>query len=551
MSKHRLILFAFSIFFAIIIVKLFYLQVFSHQFSSNYLQNKKIEPERGKIYDRNLEPLALNQTTYLLYVEPQKIKDFTKTVKNINEVLKIGEATLSSQIDKSKEWVAIRSGIDNSKRKELLNKNIEGIGFEPQLSRFYPEASLSSHLLGFVGKNKDSENVGYVGIEGYYDRDLYGLPGILKTERDLQNLPILIGTQDKTEPQHGRNLILTVDRSVQNIAKKFLTQGIEKYRAKEGCVIIADPYTMEITALTCIPDFDPVQYYHFSESFFKNSSITSVYEPGSTFKPLIMAAAINEKKLKPDDLFDEKGAIELGGYRIQTWDNKYEGKITMTRILEKSSNVGMVYVGQKLGKDNIYRYIKNYGFGQPTGIDLQGEVGSYLKAPNNWYPIDYATATFGQGIAVTPLQMIRAFSSLVNGGELLEPHVVKKIVTDNQEKEVKKRVVRRVITPLTSQIIKKMLVSTVEHGEYRYAVPEGYKIGGKTGTAQVAIKGHYDASKTIASFIGFAPAEKPKFIAIVVLTEPKSSIYGSETAAPLFFDIAKELLVYYNIAPGQ
>lgn len=551
MSKNRLILLFFTFFFVAIIAKLFYLQILAPNTSTGYLQSRKIYPERGKIFDRNGEPLALNQSTYLLYVEPQKVKNFPKLIRSIDDVLKIGEATLSASIDKSKVWVAIRSGISTKQKKQLEQHEVDGLGFESQQSRYYPEASLSSHLLGFIGKNKDNEDVGYFGIEGYYDRDLIGLPGILKSERDLQDLPILIGTQDKTDPQHGRNLELTIDRSVQSIAKKYLSAGIEKYKAKDGCVIIADPYTMEILALSCMPDFDPTYYYKFSESFFKNPSITSAYEPGSTFKPLIMAAAINEKKVRPDDLFDENGAIELGGYRIQTWDNKYEGKITMTRILEKSSNVGMVYIGDKLGRKKTYEYIKNYGFGQPTGIDLQGEVGSYLRHPNAWYPIDYATATFGQGIAVTPMQMIRAFSSLVNGGELLEPHVVKKIISDSQEKTVDKKVVRRVISPLTSEIIKKMLVSTVENGEYKWARPPGYKIGGKTGTAQVAIQGHYDSSKTIASFIGFAPASHPKFIAIVVLSEPKTSIYGSETAAPLFFDIAKELLIYYNIAPEQ
>lgn len=551
MSKHKLVFTLFVGFLLLIIAKLFYLQVISPVSSSDYLKYQKIIPERGKIFDRNGQPLALNQTTYLLFLEPKKIENTEKVVEAIEAELKIGEATLSAKIDKNKEWIALRSGVTKEQKDKLSGQKIKGIGFQPNFQRYYPEASLAAHLLGFVGKNRDSEDVGYFGIEGFYDKDLFGLPGILKTERDLFGRPILIGTQEKTKPEDGRSLVLTIDKSVQNITKKKLSEGLEKYKAKEGCVIIADPNTLEILSLVCLPDFDPDKYFQFSQEDFKNPSITSVYEPGSTFKPLIVAAAINEKKIKPDSLYQEDGPIERGEYKIQTWNNKYEGKISMTRILEKSSNVGMVYIGEKLGKNNIYKYLDKYGLGKKTGIDLQGETESYLKPLKAWYDIDFATVSFGQGIAVTPLQMVRAFSSIVNGGELLQPHIVKKIIYDGREKEIKKKVEHRVIDSKTSQIIKKMLVATVKNGEYKWAVPEGYTIGGKTGTAQVAIAGHYDPSKTIASFIGFAPADTPKFIGLVIIKEPKTSIYGSETAAPLFFEIAKELLVYYNIAPDQ
>ncbi|MEX1052286.1 MAG: penicillin-binding protein 2, partial [Patescibacteria group bacterium] len=299
----------------------------------------------------------------------------------------------------------------------------------------------------------------------------------------------------------------------------------------------------------CLPDYDLEKYYEFSDAFFLNNAISNLYEPGSTFKPFIMAAALEEKKLKPTDVYNEEGPIDIGKYTIRTWDNKYEGRISATRILEKSSNVGMVWVGEKLGDKNIISYLKKFGMDTATGIDLQGEAKPIFKTNNQWYPIDYATATFGQGIAVTPIQMITAFSSLINGGELIQPRIVKKIISGDSEKEVDKKVLRKTISVNTSEAIKKMLYSTVENGEYKWVKPEGYKIGGKTGTAQIPIAGSYEASKTIASFIGFAPINNPKFIALVVLREPKTSIYGSETAAPLFFDIAKDLFVYYNIGP--
>jgi len=550
MGKIKLLFVLFFLLFGIIIIKLFYLQILNPQASHlNYLQTKKIYPERGKIYDRNKNPLVLNQNSYLLYIEPQKIKDKDKLVEKLDEILKMGTSTLEAKIDETKYWVAIKSGIDEATKETILRLNLDGIGFEQGMKRYYPEASLSSHLIGFVGKDEKGEDIGYFGLEGFYDKDLAGLPGFLETERDLLGQPIFIGTQEKVSAENGRDLILAIDKTVQEIIKRKLKYGLEQYQAESGCIIVADPGSMQILGLVCLPDYDPEKYYQFSEAYFKNSAVSDLYEPGSTFKPLIVAAAIEEKKIKPDDTYNEKGPVEIGEYKIKTWDDKYEGKISITRILEKSSNVGMVYIGEKLGRDKIYQYLQKYGFGQPTGIDLQGEIGGFLKQKSDWYPIDYATVTFGQGIAVTPIQMIRAFASIVNGGKLIRPTVVKTIVSSVGKREIKPKVERNVVSKRTSEIIKKMLVSAVENGEFKWSKPKGYLIGGKTGTAQIAISGHYDPSKTIASFIGFAPADEPKFIALVILREPHASPWGSETAAPLFFEVAKELLVYYNISP--
>ncbi len=553
MTKLKLVFFFFIVFFALIIVKLFYLQVIaSFSFSNNnYLNYNKITPQRGFILDRNGKPLVLNQASFRLYAEPKKITDKVKLIDEIDKVLAIGEATLEARIDETKDWVSIQSGLTEEQKNQLTKLNIKGIGFEDNSQRYYPESSLAAHLLGFVGKNKDGDSVGYFGVEGFYDQDLIGLSGLMKTERDLLGRPILLGSQEKIESENGRNLILTIDNSVQKIIKTKLTEGLEKYKAKEGCIIVADPNTLEILGMDCLPDFDPDKYYQFGQAIFKNPAISSLYEPGSTFKPMIMSAAINEKKVKPDDFFDETGPVQIGEYKIRTWDDKYSGKITMTGILEKSSNVGMVYVGQQLGNDNIFKYLNKYGFGSPTNIDLQGEVGGYLRPEKQWYPIDFVTVNFGQGIAVTPIQMIKAFSSLINGGKVLRPHVVKEIDSVSEKKQIDPIIESQVIDKKTSETIKKMLESTVEHGEYKWSVPKGYKVGGKTGTAQIPLQGHYDTSKTIASFVGFAPVDNPKFIALVVLKEPGTSIYGSETAAPLFFEIAKELFVYYNIAPNQ
>ncbi len=550
--KIKLVFLFFILFYLAIIIRLFMLQVInSPENKSPYLKTNKLTPIRGRIYDKFNHPLVLNQNSYLLYLEPKKIIDKDKLINSLSNSLEVTEASISAKIDMSKYWLSIQSGLTQEQKDKIQKLNLKGIGFDYQTKRFYPEASLSAHLLGFLGKNDQGEDVGYLGLEGFYNRDLQGLPGFVETERDIIGRPILIGVQQRVESENGRDLVLTIDKTVQEISKKKLLEGLDLYKAKKGCIITADPKTMAILSLVCLPDYDLEKYYLFSEDFYKNSAISDLFEPGSIFKPLIMAAALEEKKIKPNDTYNETGQVSIGEYNIKTWNDKYEGKISMTRILEKSSNVGMVYVGEKLGSKKIYDYLGKYGFGQTTNIDLQGEASGYLKPKADWYPIDYSTVTFGQGIAVTSIQMIRAFASIINGGNLMKPYLVQKIVSENKITEIKPKVEKRVISQLTSEIIKKMLVSTVENAEAKWDRPKGYVIGGKTGTAQIPIKGHYDPSKTIASFIGFAPASDPKFITLVVLYEPQTSPWGSETAAPLFFEIAKQLIVYYNISPSR
>ena len=550
--KIKFIFLFFIAFYLAIIVRLFFLQViYSPSSKSAYLKTNKLYPVRGRIYDLKNQSLVLNQNSYQLYIEPKKIGDKDKLLQLLSKSLEIEEASISAKLDMSKDWVAISGGLTQEQKDKIDKLKLKGIGFDYQTKRFYPEASLSAHILGFLGKDNQGEDVGYLGLEGFYNRDLRGLPGFVETERDIAGRPILIGVQQRVEAENGRDLILTIDKNIQEISKRRLLEGLEKYKAKKGCIITADPKTMAILSLVCLPDYDLEKYYLFNENFYKNLAISDLYEPGSVFKPLIVAAALEEKKIKPSDTFNETGQISVGEYNIKTWNDKYEGKISMTRILEKSSNVGMVYIGEKLGNKKIYNYLEKYGFGQNTGIDLEGEASGYLKPQNNWYPIDYATVTFGQGIAVTPIQMIRAFASIINGGDLMKPYIVQKIVSNNKTTEIKPKVERKIISRSTSDIIRKMLVSTVENAEAKWDRPKGFSIGGKTGTAQVPIKGFYDASKTIASFIGFAPASDPKFLTFVVIYEPQTSIWGSETAAPLFFEIAKDLIVYYNISPTQ
>ncbi|OGC35529.1 hypothetical protein A3J90_04730, partial [candidate division WOR-1 bacterium RIFOXYC2_FULL_37_10] len=493
--KIKFVFLLFIAFYLTIIVRLFFLQVLSSSDNkSPYLKTNKLYPIRGRIYDKNNQSLVLNQNSYQLYVEPKIVKDKDMLINSLSKSLEVEEASISAKLDMTKYWVSIAGGLTQEQKDKVDKLNLKGIGFDYQTKRFFPEASLSAHVIGFLGKDDQGEDIGRLGLEGFYDRDLRGLSGFVETERDILGRPILIGVQQRVEAEDGRDLILTIDKNVQEISKKRLIEGLEKYKAKKGCVITANPKTMAIVALVCLPDYDLEKYYEFDENFYKNLAISDLYEPGSVFKPLIVAAALEEKKIKPNDTYNETGQVAVGKYNIKTWNDKYEGKISMTRILEKSSNVGMVYIGEKLGKNNIYSYMKKFGFGKNTGIDLEGEAGGYLKLVPDWYPIDYATVTFGQGIAITPIQMIRAFASIINGGYLMKPYLVQKIISKNKTTEIKPKIERRLFSQMTSDIIRKMLVSTVENAEAKWDRPKGFKIGGKTGTAQIPIKGVYDVS---------------------------------------------------------
>ena len=550
-GKIKILFFLFLVIFFLILFKLFLIQVINpdEYANSNYLKSIKTPATRGKIFDINGQTLVDNIHHYLLFADPKEIKNKQETEQKLNRILNLGEATLEAKLNRKGRYSVLKKDCDEEEKKVIANLKIKGLGFKEEAKRIYPEASVAAHLLGFVGKDRQGNDQGYFGIEGYYNKELSGMPGFLKTERDPLGRPILIGTQEKINPEEGSDLYLTIDLSVQNMVKKKLAVGLEKYQAKQGCIIVMEPSTGKIMALSCLPDFDASHYNHFNEELFKNSAISDLYEPGSTFKPLIVAAALDQKAIKPDETFNEEGPIKIGDYKIRTWNNQYSGEISTTQVLEKSSNVGMVLIGRKLGDNRLYKTILQYGFGQKTGIDLQGEVSGNIKKKNSWYPIDYATATFGQGIAISPIQMITAFSSIVNGGWLMRPYVVDRIVNRGKQELIKPKIRRRVVSGKTSIIIRKMLLATVEHGEVKWDIPSGYQIGGKTGTAQIPIKGHYDPNKTIASFIGFAPIDKPKFVCLVILKEPQASPWGSETAAPLFFSLAKDLIVYYNISP--
>lgn len=556
MLRIRIILGLFLLVFSLITLRLFYWTVvrgdtLAQIAASQYYFILDLPPVRGNILANDGEPLVTSQTSYLVYAEPKKIEDKKSFVAQVAEILDLDQEIVDERISQENiVWAPLKHKVENKVFEKLKQLDLQGLGFEKEGKRFYPEASMAAHLFGFVGNDVNGEDRGYFGLEGYYELALKGRPGSLVREKDATGLPIIVGTEKRIGAENGQDLELYLDRTVQLILEDKLEDGLLRYGAKAGMIVAFDPKTGGVLGLAASPAYDPRDFTRYAEEIFKNPTVSRTYEPGSTFKPLVMAAALNERVIDPKTEYDETGPVKIGEYSIRTWNNEYHGKMTTTQILEKSSNPGMVFIGQKLGKDKLLDYIRKFGFGEKTAIDLEEEISPELRPQRAWTEIDLATVTFGQGIAVTPIQMVRAIAVLANEGKLMEPHVVKKIVdATGKTIEVKPKVVAQVIKPTTAKIITEMLISAVNNGEAKWAKPAGYRIAGKTGTAQIPVAGHYDAEKTIASFVGYAPADDPHFVMLVLLEEPTTSPWGSETAAPLFFNISKELFAYYGISP--
>jgi cell division protein FtsI/penicillin-binding protein 2 len=564
---------------AVIVLRLFYWQFIANIGSADVFSSQNdIPAPRGEIFTSDGFPLVVNQPAFVLYGKPNEVKNPREVAKFlsphlISEKYATREAQLSEDEKEQKEeeikikeeeilkrlenrslfWVQLARKIPLFIKESIDAKKIEGLGFESDEKRFYPEASMAAQLLGFVGSDKFGQDTGYFGLEGFYDRRLKGKPGRLGQESDPLGLPILVGKYRPLEPEKGSSLFLTIDRVIQFIVEDKLRLAVEKYGAKSGTVIVADPKTGRINAMATFPSYHPGLREEYGEGLYKNPAVADTYEPGSTFKLITMAAAIDFGQVKPDTKCSIcSGPRQIGGFEISTWNKKYYPGSTMTEVIQHSDNVGMTFVSEKLGIDKFYEYIIKFGFAKPTGIDLQEESAGFVRQKDQWREIDLATASFGQGLAVTPIQMIQAVSAIANEGKLISPKVVEKIENSKGEvEEIENQTQKQIISPQTAAQITEMMVNAVENGEAKAFVPKGFRIAGKTGTAQIPVAGHYDPDKTIASFVGFAPADKPRFVMLVLFTEPTSSPFGSETAAPTFFEISREIFNYLAIAPSR
>lgn len=555
-GRVRFALGIFFLAFSLVVIRLFYWQVvkaeeLAKMGEAQYGRAITLSAQRGEIRSSDGFPIATNKISYLVFANPKEVKNKNETARTLSEILEFPISSASASLNRDLFWVPLKHGVSQDVKERIEKLKLPGVGFEKEFTRFYPEASLSAHLIGFVGKDEEGKDKGYFGIEGYYDRLLSGKEGKTLQVHDAFGRPILAEIKT-TSPIEGSNLILTVDRSVQFLVERELREGIERYGAEGGMASVIDPKTGNILAMAAFPSFDPREYQNFEDSLYKNPLISNMFEPGSTFKPLIMSAALDSGTVKPDTKCDIcAGPVSVGGHLIRTWNNKYYKDSTMVDVIQHSDNTGMVYVAQKLGLDNLLNYLNKFGIGDLTGIDLQGEVAPGLKERDLWYEADLAAASFGQGISITAIELLSATAAIANGGKRMEPHVVSAIESDGKIYKIPPKTIGQPIDEKTAKVMTEIMVNAVEKGEAQWTKIPGYRIAGKTGTASIPVQGKYDPENTIPSFVGFGPVEDPKFAILVVLTRPKTSIYGSETAAPIFFSIARDLLSYYKIPPSQ
>jgi cell division protein FtsI/penicillin-binding protein 2 len=540
----------------LVVARLFYWQVVKAQELSllgqqQYGTTITITPQRGEIETSDGFPIAANKLSYLVFANPKEISNKGEVSAVLASTLQIDVASISANLALDKFWVPIASGIDAKTKQKLEQMNLPGIGFDNQYQRFYPEASMAAQLLGFVGKDNSGNDQGYFGLEGYYDRLLSGKAGQAVEVHDAFGKPILAEMNQSAGVIDGSNLILNIDRSIQFLVEQKLKDGVEQYGAASGMVGIMDPQTGAILAMASYPNFDPRDYADYSENLYVNPFITDLYEPGSTFKPIVMSSAMDAKLVTPDTKCNAcAGPVSVGGYQLETWDNKYFPNTNMIDVIKHSDNTGMVFVAQKLGVNRMINYLGKFGIGDNTGIDLQGEVSASLKPENAWYAVDLATTGFGQGISVTPIEILDATAAIANNGVRMQPEVVKAVQdADGNTTMIQPKVLDQPINGAAAKVMTQIMVDAVNKGEASWARLKGYSIAGKTGTASIPVAGHYDPTQTIASFVGFAPADNPKFVMLVILNRPTASIYGADTAAPIFFDIAQSLLRYYGIPP--
>lgn len=444
--------------------------------------------------------------------------------------------------------------LDDGATAELQNRQLVGVAFRDVAERAYPEGSLAAHVLGFV-RVTGAASRGEYGVEAGLDGTLRGISGFREAERDVVGRIISVGEDAFTPVENGADVVLTIDRVLQTIAEDIAREGRERFDAERTQVVIMDPNTGAVQALAASPSFDPNTPSAITDvGVFQNPVVADLFEPGSILKPVVMAAALEEKLVTPDTTVVDSGPLRIGPYTINTFDGKHPGVLTMTQVLEQSNNIGMVRVAQKIGAERLYQFLRRVGVGDRTGVPLAGEAAASLPVPDTWGETRTATIGFGQGLVTTPLNALVANAALVNGGRLLEPYLVREVrYPDGTTETVKPNVIRQVVRPEVSSTLRAMLASVVEKGVAQRAKVPGYYVGGKTGTAQVVDQetGRYSPDKKIISFIGFAPAENPVFIAMVKLDNPAGLSFASGTAAPLFSQLAKRALEYLRVPPDR
>lgn len=510
----------------------------------------KLAPRRGTIVDRNGSPLAVSLEVDSLYADPVLIQDPLATAKKLAPLLKTSQSELARTLaTEGRRFVWLQRMMDPEVASAVRQLRIPGVAFAGERKRYYPQSAIGAHVVGFTGLDPR----GLEGIELEYDRLLQGEPELLISTKDARGRGLASAEAPIQGGASGHNLQLTLDRALQYIAEKELARVVRESEAIGGTLVMLEPASGKILALASWPDFNPNLAGRYAADQRRNRAICDVYEPGSTFKPFLLAGVLEEGLMTPDQtVYCEQGRYSVGGSVVR--DQRKFGHLNLEEMLKFSSNIGFVKLGKELERDRYYRYLQAFGFGSKTGVDFPGEVTGLIRPPSRWFEIDLAAISFGQGISVTSMQMAAAMAAIANGGLLMAPYLVETI-TDADHQVVQRRlpeVRHRVISEKTAAQVRQMMVAVTEPGGTgaRGAVP-GFRVAGKTGTAQKvdAVTGGYSIDKRIASFIGFVPAENPALVIAVTVDEPQGTVYGGQVAAPVFSRVAAQALNHLNILP--
>ncbi|MBU0597194.1 penicillin-binding protein 2 [Patescibacteria group bacterium] len=557
----------------LIISRLFTLMILQHSFytalaAGSHEVYAQLFPVRGEIFVQDSRtgeeyPLAINRDYFLIYADTRLILDdemAENVAEKLAEVFEYNDEKkleVFLQVNKRTDpYEPLEMKVDQEVVDKLTELDLPGINYIRQSHRFYPENNLASHVVGFVGKTEDGQNIGRYGVEGYWQDELAGSGGFYEGMKSATGLWIPLAGKNLESAKDGVDILLTIDRTLQFKACQKLNFAAIEYGAVSASLVILDPWTGAIRTMCGFPDFDPNDYSQVeSGEVYNNNSIFMSYEPGSIFKPVVMAAALNEGVVTPNTWFTDTGIRDdICDTPIRNAESKIFGNQTMTGVLENSINTGMVFVAEQLGKKKLINYIEDFGFGLKEGIELDSENSGTIDtlSINRGDNVDCysATASFGQGITATPLQLVTAFGAIANGGTLLKPYIVEEIrYADGKVDRFGKKEVRQVIQKKSANLLGGMLVTVVDSGHATGAGVEGYYVAGKTGTAQIAGSGGY-TDATNQSFVGFAPVDNAKFVMIVKFEKPKRA-YSATTAAPVFGDIASFVLQYYQVPPGR
>ena len=516
-------------------------------------------PERGEIYDRNGHLLAGNRTVYEVGVSLLEMEDPDALAFTLGTYLGLTYEEVFKKLTESPDswsYVVIQDYVDantvaalQAQVAQLETANdfrLQGIAFKPHFQRSYPETSLASNVLGFVTR----DGRGYFGIEEKYNDLLAGNPVQVWVPRDPNK-----ATEIPRVP-NGTTLVLTLNRDLQARVESILDEALIEYGAQNGAIVVMNPRNGEILAMSTTPRMDLNNYTNYfslyNDGSQYNRSIGTAYEPGSVMKVLTMAAALDAGLVKPETTYVDTGSIQVGGFTIQNWDKEAWGEQNMVGCLQHSLNVCMAWISTQMGPTIFYGYMERFGFGHPTGVDLAGEAMGRLKTPgdSDWYNVDLGTNAFGQGVTATPLQMLMATSAIANNGKMVTPHILYSMLRDGHQYNVPSQYGGSPITSQTAHTLSEMLAQSLS-AETSEALLSGYRVAGKTGTAQIPTDFGYDPSVTNASFIGWGPVDDPQFMIYVWLNAPTSSIWGSQTAAPTFSKVAEQTVILLNIPPDN